>query len=105
MDRFVKKNFIFSQNLECHKPNFCKKKWKKLKKNVYNVVNDVFHVFNFCMVFIQCGGQKLKKRWFIKKLKEKKWWLFYKNWIYFLWIFRMSYNKFFLKKMKKIKKL
>ena len=55
------------------------KKWKNLKKNVYNVVNDVFHVFNFCMVFRQCGGQKLKKRWFLKKKKEKKGGIVLKN--------------------------
>ena len=84
------------------------RKMKKIKKNIYNVVNEVFYIWIFLIVLIQCLLQKMKKWLFLKKLKEKfdgnvikncKIW--YKKFNLFS-KFRMSYIKFFMKKIKKI---
>ena len=46
-------------------------KYRKLKNkiNVYNVIDGHFHIINIIRVLIQCGLQKLKNLWFLKKLK------------------------------------
>ena len=69
MDRFVKKNFIFSQNLECHKQKFSKKKRKKLKNMKWNNIPAGINYWAGCDTMPTTKNEKIDD--FKKNYKEK----------------------------------